>query len=367
MKKKLNHFYLFFLFAVLFLSSNVLGQEAKKVLFIGNSYTAVNNLPSVFSDLANSQNKQVYCEAITPGGTTFYAHLNSTGAVNKIREGSWDYIILQGQSQEVAFPDGQFMQQVYPFAKQLDSIAKAYNPQTRVIFYMTWGYRYGDPINCQFYEPFCTFESMSERLRDNYTLMAQDFHSDVSPVGAAWLNSWQTDSTIVLHSSDNSHPNINGTYLAACCFYEIIFKDSLSNAYYPASIDINTANYLQNIATQTTYNNLSLWCYTNTASDTTITDTTIVDTTTSSLNRIEENKNFDFSVYNSNGNITIQPQNVTGKAILEVFSSEGRLLFSQNIILNNTPQTFTYAIKPSNNVIIVRLTTNKGTLSKKIH
>lgn len=183
-------------------------QENKRVLFVGNSYTQVNNLPEEFMRVAQSQDKRVECQMQAFGGATFSSHCNNPSTIEAITQGGWDYIVLQGQSQEVAFPDNQFSWQVYPYAKTLDSLAKAYNPDVKVVFYMTWGYRYGDELNCQFYEPFCTFESMSERLRDNYVLMAEDFGSDVSPVGVAWLESFRRDSTVVLHSSDNSHPNI---------------------------------------------------------------------------------------------------------------------------------------------------------------
>ena len=62
-----------------------------------------------------------------------------------------------------------------PYAKKLDSIINLYSPQTKVVFYMTWGYRYGDANNCPYYPPFCTYFSMSERLYQNYSLMAHDF------------------------------------------------------------------------------------------------------------------------------------------------------------------------------------------------
>lgn len=354
MKKSINNLSLSALLICLFVAINVFGQETKRILFIGNSYTFVNNLPEVFTDVAISQNKKVECESVAQGGAMFQTHTTNTNAVPKIQEGNWDFIVLQGQSQEVAFPDGQFMAQVYPYAKQLDSIAKKYNPKVRVIFFDTWGYRYGDEMNCQYYDAFCTFESMSKRLLDNYKLMAKNFKSDVSPVGAAWLNSWQADSNIVLHSSDNSHPNINGTYLAACCFYEIIFKEKISNASYPSSIPQNIAEYLQDIASKTTFDKLDSWCFTK--SD-----------TVSALNTITENSVFDFCAYCSNGNITITPKNFDGSAVLEIYSTNGSLLFKKNItVSDNVPQVFNYSSTPTKNMIIVRLSSTKGSKVLKV-
>ena len=45
-----------------------------------------------------------------------------------------------------------------------------------------------------------------------------------APVGMAWKKSIAIDSTINLYSSDNSHPSIYGSYLAACTFYQVFLK-----------------------------------------------------------------------------------------------------------------------------------------------
>lgn len=324
-------------------------QESKRVLFVGNSYTQVNNLPEEFMRVAQSQGKRTECQMQAVGGATFSSHCNNPGAIEAIAQGDWDYIVLQGQSQEVAFPDNQFSWQVYPYAKTLDSLAKAYNPDVKVVFYMTWGYRYGDELNCQFYEPFCTFESMSERLRDNYVLMAEDFGSDVSPVGAAWLESFRQDSTVVLHSSDNSHPNINGTYLAACCFYEIIFAERLHEAYYPSSISPSVATYLQAIADRTVYDNLAHWCYSD------------ID---ASLNLAEEREKPWFDCKTEPNSLLIRTNNIEGNVNIELTSSDGRLIERQTYNISNKSTIELHTCYKG--VAIIRIGNEKVSLSKKV-
>lgn len=112
-------------------------QEAKRVLFIGNSYVYTNNLPQVLSRVAEHNGKRIVCESSTMGGYTFWSHLASPATLAKIQSGNYDCIVLQGQSQEVAFPDEQFYFQVYPNAMKLDSVCKVYNPQARIIFFGT--------------------------------------------------------------------------------------------------------------------------------------------------------------------------------------------------------------------------------------
>lgn len=124
---------------------------------------------------------------------------------------------------------------------------------------MTWGRRYGDSQNCQYYEPLCTYEGMSKRLRESYLLMAEENDALVSPVGAAWSHSKLTDSTIVLHSGDNSHPNINGSYLAACVFYSSIYQESTIGSTYTAGIDQSIVDYLQQISHDVVIDSLGNW------------------------------------------------------------------------------------------------------------
>ena len=104
-------------FSVLF---NLNAQD-KKVLFIGNSYTDVNNLPLMVRNISTSMGKTLKYETHTAGGAQFSTHWNSiatSGLLEKIQTGDFDYIVLQGQSQEVAFPDGQFNSSVYSLRKE---------------------------------------------------------------------------------------------------------------------------------------------------------------------------------------------------------------------------------------------------------
>ena len=238
---------------------NLSAQEVKNVLFIGNSYTHVNDLPRLVKDLSHSMGEEIYCESITPGGARFMTHSQNSSVISKLQQGNWDFVVLQGQSQEVAFPDFQFYDEVYPYARELDSLAKVFNPDAKVLFYMTWGYRYGDQVNCQYYPPFCTFESMSWRLRNNYSLMANDFSSWVSPVGAAWSYSIENIPDIVLHSSDNSHPSIQGSYLAACCFYIMMSGNSVASDYLPSGVSMEEGDFLRDVANRVVFDSIDYW------------------------------------------------------------------------------------------------------------
>ena len=113
----------------------IVAQDVPHVLFIGNSYTEANNLPDMVQQVARSAGKDITYASNTPGGCTFSMHCNNN-SMNLIRQGGWDVIVLQEQSQLPSFPQNQVETQCLPFAKCLADSAIAYNPDVKVMFYM---------------------------------------------------------------------------------------------------------------------------------------------------------------------------------------------------------------------------------------
>lgn len=231
----------------------------KKVLFIGNSYTGVNDLPGLVYNVALANGDTIIYDSYSPGGYTFELHSTDINAINKINSNSWDFVVLQEQSQRPSFPPSQVQTEVYPFAITLDSMIHANNVCTQTVFYMTWGRKYGDQSNCGFYPPLCTYAGMQERLRESYLEMGDLTHARVSPVGVSFQNSIAADSTLELYQSDFSHPSVAGSYLAACTFYSTLFKKSTVGTSYTAGLAPAVATYLQNIATHTVLDSLETW------------------------------------------------------------------------------------------------------------
>ena len=79
---------IFVVFLILFFSRNTFGQDTLSVLFLGNSYTSVNNLPQLVKNLSNSAGKTLFVDANIPGGFTISGHLNDATSLNKIRQGN---------------------------------------------------------------------------------------------------------------------------------------------------------------------------------------------------------------------------------------------------------------------------------------
>lgn len=196
MKYKISLFF----FLLLFLSE-VLVAQAPKVLFIGNSYTEVNNLPNLIKSVANSVGESIEFSSNTPGGCTFQQHCNNQ-SMDLICQGGWDYVVLQEQSQYPSFPITQVQNEVFPFAARLNDSIEKYNPCAETIFYMTWGRENGDPQ----WAPISTYEGMDDSLYRRYMIMAEDNDALVAPVGRVWRHIRENYPQIQLYSGDGSHP-----------------------------------------------------------------------------------------------------------------------------------------------------------------
>jgi type II secretory pathway component GspD/PulD (secretin) len=86
----------------LILSFSIVGasaQDTLSVLFLGNSYCSVNNLPQLVQNLSASAGKTLIIDSNMPGGFTLTGHSSDPSSTAKISQGNWDYVILQEQSQ----------------------------------------------------------------------------------------------------------------------------------------------------------------------------------------------------------------------------------------------------------------------------
>lgn len=212
------------LFFIVFFSATLQAQEMKKVLFLGNSYTAVNNLPLMTATLALSAGDTLVYDSNTPGGYTLNGHTTNALSLQKIAQGDWDFVVLQEQSQLPAFPNSQVQTDCFPYAALLDSLITTANSCTETMFYMTWGRQNGDAANCPTWPPVCTYTGMDSLLRLRYDQMAIDNEGVLSPVGAVWNYLRLNSPGINLYQADESHPSLEGSYAAACSFYASIFR-----------------------------------------------------------------------------------------------------------------------------------------------
>ena len=244
--------------AILLLTCLFARGQTKRVLFLGNSGTFVNDLPQITADIANVMGDTLLYDANTPGGYTLQEHAADAVSLSKITEGNWDFIVLQGSN----LPSLQIERvevEVFPYVQFLDSVINVYNPCGETMLYMTWGMKNGDAANCPEWEPVCTYEGMDDLLRLRYRMMADSNRAVVSPVGAVWRYIRQHYPSIELFVSDNIHTSQAGSYAAACTFYTGFFRKDPLLITYDFNLEPTVAANIRTATKRVMYDSLLYW------------------------------------------------------------------------------------------------------------
>jgi Domain of unknown function (DUF4886)/PKD domain len=194
-------------------------QEETSVLFIGNSYTFQNDMPDIFKKIAASFDRAVYVDTVVMGGKNLKYHAAQAITYETIRKRKWDFVVIQGHSDEFAQPDEVANKNTFPAVRQLMDSVKANHPCSQVLFYMTWAYESGNPN----WDKINTYQKMQDMVAAGYQRMSNEFNIPLSPVGLVWQAVRKTDSSINLYHEDLKHPSLAGSYLSACTFFTSIF------------------------------------------------------------------------------------------------------------------------------------------------
>jgi hypothetical protein len=208
-----------------------------RVLFIGNSFTYVNDLPATFARLARSGGHAVETAMAAQGGFRLQDHLASSETMTALRSARWNFVILQEQSQLPAIEQLR-SSQTDPAARLLVRAVRAAGASP--MFFVTWAHRAGWPEN-----GLPTYESMQRQIDLGYLAIARQLGAPVAPVGPAWLAVNRGRPAVDLWQADGIHPSPAGTYLAACVFYAAIFHESPLGAADAEGLSGDTSRALQ--------------------------------------------------------------------------------------------------------------------------
>lgn len=186
-----------------------------KMLFIGNSFTQRNNVPGLLAELAAARDITVEHELIGVGGASLRTHWNAGKATSAIASGGYDYVVLQEQSTLPIKNATRMHENVRLFDEAIKQAG------SKTVLYLTWA-RKNAPDSQQ-------------AITDAYQEIGKELKAIVVPVGLAWEKFLAKHETPVLHDKDASHPTLAGSYLAACVFLAVLFKEN------PVGIEVGPA------------------------------------------------------------------------------------------------------------------------------
>jgi len=246
MKSLAGSFLAIFLLASFGWAAAEVNEPPLKVLFIGNSYTYGNDLPSLVAALAEAAGgRKIETDRHLLGGCTLKRHAKETKAIDKIQKKKWDVVVLQEHSLGPIL----HRESMHEHARILDAESKRQGART--VFYLTWARQHiphmqdgADPASMPDYAramyqmsgaaKATDFQTWCRRhtsglvggLNGGYFDIAKELHATVAPVGTAWQKAMAADPGLILHQADKSHPNRQGSYLAACVFYATLLDQS---------------------------------------------------------------------------------------------------------------------------------------------
>jgi hypothetical protein len=221
------------------------------VLFIGNSYTYVNDLPHLFGALAAVGKHPADVEMTAPGGWTLMEHARSPDTRKRIEGSPWNFVVLQEQSIVPAVSQAREAG-MYPAIRQLSTVIRAHGSEP--VLYLTWGRRDGLPEN-----GFPDFTAMQAAITDGYLRIADELDLRVAPAGVAWQVAVAQHLGTPLWDGDGSHPALAGTYLTACVLYATLFHASPEGLPVPQGIDRAVGERLQALAATAVLTEAARW------------------------------------------------------------------------------------------------------------
>jgi hypothetical protein len=223
-------------------------SNPERILFVGNSYlyyndSLHNHLRRMVEEKNPSRKENMGYKSATIGGSILAHHdlKHLLDSKNIGIDQPFELVIIQGGSGEVLDEDSRTSFEIN--ANKM--IKQVKNKGGEALLYMIHPYM---PPH-ELYDP-----KMIEKIRYTYINVGNKNNVLVAPIGLAYMNAYNERPDIKLHKSfDGSHPDLLGTYLAACVLYATIYKkSSLEVDYnYFDAVSLEDQKFLQTIADKT--------------------------------------------------------------------------------------------------------------------
>jgi len=169
------------------------------LLFVGNSLTYYNDLPSLVAEIAKQDGVEITYKTIAVPDFSIDDHLAGTSIQSAFAKERFDFVIAQqGPS---ALPESQELLR----ASSIKLSKLCSENKAKLALYMVW--------------PELSREYAYDDVIASYSNAAKASNAILCPAGLAWKKSL---STLPLYGPDEFHPSIHGSVLAAMVIYASI-------------------------------------------------------------------------------------------------------------------------------------------------
>jgi len=179
-------------------------DSVKTILFVGNSLTYTNDLPSMIVKLAGKKKITIKTETLAYPNYALEDHW-SDGKIQKlIAEKKFDFVVVQqGPSSQ---NDGRAM--LLDYGAGIKALCDSQN--TKLAFFMVW--------------PAFANLHMFDGVIKNYTDASVQTNSLLCPVGTIWKRHFDNTKDYSYYGADQFHPSEKGSEVAAKVIFETLFK-----------------------------------------------------------------------------------------------------------------------------------------------
>jgi hypothetical protein len=195
--------------------------NALRVLFIGNSLTYFNDLPSVVAAMAIATGQErppAFAMAAQPD-YSLEDHWNDGRARQAIASGPWHFVVMQQGPSSLVENRELLREWAQRFAGPIRESG------ARPALYMVW--------------PSSARSGDFDGVLAAYSGAATAVDGLFMPAGEAWRAAWRRDAEIPLYGPDGFHPSALGTYLAALVIFARLYD--VSPDVVPSTLPVGTA------------------------------------------------------------------------------------------------------------------------------
>lgn len=190
------------------------------VLFVGNSYTYINDVPHLVSEMGLTDKNKIIIKAamLAEGNANLEGWFARPQAIELLNSRRWDFVVLQEHSMRPVIPElSGRMRQAF---QDWDRAIRATGAKT--IIYQTWARKPGSSWYTDDRAPSLHFDSpeaMQEQVDRVTNEFAAEIQAPVVPVGDYILRCGKELGYSEFYDDDGTHLKISGSYLAALMLY----------------------------------------------------------------------------------------------------------------------------------------------------